>query len=298
MSEPFDPTPFLSRIGGAEYLEVKWRIKWFRDQHPDGTIEAELVHFDQEWAVARSTITIPSGGKAVDYGSENIRDFKDHIEKAITKAHGRALAALGFGTQFCPDHEFGAQVGKVVDAPIRHQRTNAPRPESATAAANGPEPPASQRQLHYLLAVGREHGFDPDAIDRASMEQFGTTHHSLSRRDASTLIDLIQRDDIRPSAAPAPVPVHPDRPAVGPPPPLRNDVTDTTPKVEQSHISHLHGAGAKWEWDHERLTRQAHARYGVNSLKDLTQMQYAHFLEKVKRNDAVDEIPNAVPTEQ
>ena len=46
----------------------------------------------------------------------------DYIEAAETKAIGRALAALGYGTQFCSDFDFSsnARPGKaqVVDAPV------------------------------------------------------------------------------------------------------------------------------------------------------------------------------------
>ena len=44
---PFDPTRYLTRVNGSEYLEVKWRLVWLRDRHPDATVETELVsHHD------------------------------------------------------------------------------------------------------------------------------------------------------------------------------------------------------------------------------------------------------------
>ena len=44
-------------------------------------------------------------------------------EKAETKAIGRALAALGYGTQFCSDFDEG---GSVTDAPVQRQPRAAP----------------------------------------------------------------------------------------------------------------------------------------------------------------------------
>jgi len=194
---PFEPARFLSRVNGSDYLEVKWRLVWMRDRHPDASVETELVSHSDNTAVFRAKVEIPDGGSATGWGSETAGDFRDYLEKAETKAIGRALAALGFGTQFCPDFEFGAAVGRVVDAPVKVSRMGrsapaAERQDSASVAAIGPEQAATQRQLRYLQAVAREAGIDAAALDERSMQEFGVQAAALSRRDASTLIDLIQ----------------------------------------------------------------------------------------------------------
>ena len=102
----FDPTPYLrqlqgrGRSGGADYLDVKWRLLWLRKEHPDAEIVTELVQHDPQMAIFKATVTVPTGGKATGYGSETASDFPDFIEKAETKAIGRALNALGYGAQF------------------------------------------------------------------------------------------------------------------------------------------------------------------------------------------------------
>ena len=194
---PFDPTRFLTRVNGSEYLEVKWRLVWLRDRHADASVQTELVSHLDNTAIFRAHVQIPGGGAATGWGSETAGDFRDYLEKAETKAIGRALAALGFGTQFCPDHEFGAAAGRVVDSPIRPARpsragTAGERPEPAAVAAIGPDQAATQRQLRYLQAVAREAGLDGSALDERAMQEFGVQAVALSRRDASTLIDLIQ----------------------------------------------------------------------------------------------------------
>ena len=142
-------------------------------------------------------VSIPGGGSATGWGSESSGDFRDYLEKAETKAIGRALAALGFGTQFCPDFEFGAAAGRVVDSPVKvtarpRPNAGAERQESASVAAIGPDQPATQRQLRYLQAVAREAGLDGAALDERAMQEFGVQAAALSRRDASSLIDMIQ----------------------------------------------------------------------------------------------------------
>ena len=197
VATPFEPARFLTRVNGSDYLEVKWRLVWLRDRHPDAAVETELVSHDDNTAVFRARISIPDGGSSTGWGSETTGDFRDYLEKAETKAIGRALAALGFGTQFCPDFEFGAAIGRVVDAPVKvasRGRIAAPadRQEPGSVAAIGPDQPATQRQLRYLQAVAREAGLDGVALDERALQEFGVQAAALSRRDASSLIDLIQ----------------------------------------------------------------------------------------------------------
>lgn len=194
---PFEPARFLTRVNGSDYLEVKWRLVWLRDQHPDATVETELVSHNENTAVFRARVAIPGAGSSTGWGSETAGDFRDYLEKAETKALGRALAALGFGTQFCPDFEFGAAVGRVVDAPVKvasqsRSSASASRQDAASVAAIGPDQPATQRQLRYLQAVAREAGLDGGALDERAVQEFGVQAAALSRRDASALIDLIQ----------------------------------------------------------------------------------------------------------
>lgn len=115
----FNPSDYLMKLKGKDYLEVKHRIQWFRDDCPNGDIRTELFSHGNDEAVFKATVSRPDGGGATGWGSEEKSDFGDYVEKAETKAIGRALAALGYGTQFCEDHDFGAASGRVVDAPTQ-----------------------------------------------------------------------------------------------------------------------------------------------------------------------------------
>jgi hypothetical protein len=123
--QPFDPTQYLSNFNGKDYLEVKWRVMWLRHEHPDARMTTEIVQHNEEggFALFRAEVEIPGSGKATGWGSETVRDFHDYIEAAETKAVGRALAALGYGTQFCHDFDFAANArpgtAQVVDAPVK-----------------------------------------------------------------------------------------------------------------------------------------------------------------------------------
>lgn len=185
----FDPTRYLTKVSGRDYLEVKWRLVWMRSQYPEAQVETELVEHHNSMAVFRARVTLPSGASATGWGSEGIDDFGDYLEKAETKALGRALAALGFGTQFCWDFEFGAEQQRIVDAPVALQaRRDGPRPSQNTRQD------ATDRQMKYLRSIAREVGLTSDGIEERAQQTFGSSLSELSRRDMSQLIEQIQAE--------------------------------------------------------------------------------------------------------
>ena len=140
----FNPNEHSIKIpnkgGKADYLPVQWRLVWFREQCPQGTIDTEeiIVDLDKEfeaevyawnadtrksektlkrapgYARFRAIVTDGKGGRATATKSERGVDFPDFVEKAETGAIGRALAALGYGTQFAPELN---EEHRIVDAP-------------------------------------------------------------------------------------------------------------------------------------------------------------------------------------
>ncbi|CAA9577997.1 MAG: Phage protein [uncultured Thermomicrobiales bacterium] len=196
----FEPARHLTRINGAEYLEVKWRLVWLRESHPDAVIATELHHVDERQAIFKATVTIPGGGSATGWGSESPGDFRDFLEKAETKALGRALAALGFGTQFCPDFDFGSDQQRVVDSPVkpfasrgRQQPVdfNGGRPNVASQPGEDGNTPTA-RQLAYLRNIAREAGLDDKQLDEVISSRVGRTFDTLDRRTVSQVIDHIK----------------------------------------------------------------------------------------------------------
>ncbi len=198
----FEPGRYLTKVGGADYLEVKWRLVWLRQRHPDAVIETTLVEHNADAAVFRAVVSIPQGGCASGWGSESMSDFRDYIEKAETKALGRALAALGFGTQFCPDFEFGAAAGRVVDSPIDFASSRGRQSASASASASASDgdrrianlqQAATSRQLKFIQAIGREANLSDEQIDDEATRLYGRPVADLDRRAASALIEHLQQ---------------------------------------------------------------------------------------------------------
>ncbi len=117
----FDPQKYLIKIKGKDYLEVKFRVHWFRLECPTWDIKTELVKLDLEKGISlvRADIFDEKGNhKSSGMKMEYQKNFFDHTEKAETGAIGRALAALGYGTLQTFELDEGIEKGRIVDAPV------------------------------------------------------------------------------------------------------------------------------------------------------------------------------------
>ena len=103
----FDPKSKISNLRGKEYLEVKWRLVWFRDERKDGAILTEVVSTDP--LMVKATITDGNKVLATGYGTAQVKQNAvwngREVEKAETAAIGRALAHAGYRTQFTDEDE-------------------------------------------------------------------------------------------------------------------------------------------------------------------------------------------------
>ncbi len=168
----FNPNEHVIQLktkeGFKDYLPVAWRLVWFREQCPQGKITTAKILLDPEmdtteegyawneekrksekimkyakgFAVYHAHVEDGKGGEAEGTKSEKAASFADYIEKAETGAIGRALAALGYGTQFAPDFE-GDMPDNPVDSPVLTGLLNSPRktePAPAMATSTSPKP--------------------------------------------------------------------------------------------------------------------------------------------------------------
>jgi hypothetical protein len=120
----------LMNLKGKDYLQVAYRLVWFREQEPESGIETEMLVLNDECAVAQARITREGRTIAMATKRETKKDFPDFIEKAETGAIGRALAMAGYGTQFTlPDLDEGE---RLADSPVETAK-----PKAAPNKANG-----------------------------------------------------------------------------------------------------------------------------------------------------------------
>ena len=121
----FDPHKYLIKVTGKDYLEVKFRLHWFRLEHAAWDIRTEIANLDLEKGIAlvRADIFDEKGNhRSSGLKMEVKSSFGDYAEKAETGAIGRALAALGYGTLQTFDLEEGIEKGRIADAPVKLDR--------------------------------------------------------------------------------------------------------------------------------------------------------------------------------
>lgn len=151
----------IINLKGKEYLEVKYRLVWFREEHPEWSIETEFVERTQDGALAKATIKNDKGQiMATSHKFEDKKGFFDFMEKAETGSIGRALALMGYGTQFCADELDEAD--RIVDAPVQKQvekQAPGPAPKAPPNAA-----PISMNQVKELFEIAAAVKVKPDDL--------------------------------------------------------------------------------------------------------------------------------------
>jgi hypothetical protein len=201
----------LLDLRGKEYLQVAHRLVWFREEHPEWSIETEPLAIQADYAIFTARVKNEQG-RVIATGTkhETRPGFLDFIEKAETGAIGRALALCGYGTQFAPELDEGE---RIVDSPVtRPNGGPAAQPAIGTAWRNiefrPTGPAATSRQVSFVidLAVRKlaaRAGDEHDAMARLA-ERFGPDLKSpaeLSRARARMIIQTLQG---MPDAPPTP----------------------------------------------------------------------------------------------
>jgi hypothetical protein len=139
----FNPYEHFVDLKGKIYLPVAWRLAWFRAARPKGKIRTEILEHDRElgFILIKAYVDDKEGGESEAYGSCTRVAFKDYIEKAETKAKGRALADLGYGTQFAEELD---EDDALADSPL-DRGNNKPSATNQRPANNQQQPAANNR---------------------------------------------------------------------------------------------------------------------------------------------------------
>jgi hypothetical protein len=123
----FDPQSRLIKVkGGQLYLQVRDRLIWLREEHPEAKIETTLVQYvaAEKMFIVHARVEIqdvdsqgnPYTAVATGLAQETDADFSGNaLEKGETKAIGRALGSLGYGTSFALEFDEG---DRFADTPV------------------------------------------------------------------------------------------------------------------------------------------------------------------------------------
>lgn len=128
----------LMHIKGKEYLQVAQRMIWRLEEKPEWRISTKIISLKEDSAVVRAVIRNEQGHiMATAHKLENRAGFADFLEKAETGAIGRALAMVGFGTQFTGDEL--DEGSRLADSPIVNKSNSTRKPLHNYAPQSSPQ---------------------------------------------------------------------------------------------------------------------------------------------------------------
>lgn len=116
----------ITVAGNTLYLKAPHRILWLRSEHPDWEIRTEIVEggYQAGLVVVKATICNENGRVLATAHKEEKSGKFPFLSKAETGAIARALAIVGYGTQFGEIDDDGPD--SVADSPIPCGARNAP----------------------------------------------------------------------------------------------------------------------------------------------------------------------------
>lgn len=132
----------LLNLRGKDYLEVKYRVAWFREEHPDWSFESDYLVYSDDMAIARSVVKDDKGRVlAIAHKREDREHFQDFMEKAESSALGRALALLGYGTVTAQELEEGVRIAdSPVETKVKPKAGRAPTDEEKSLIQKADKP--------------------------------------------------------------------------------------------------------------------------------------------------------------
>ena len=172
----------------TDYLEAKWRLVWAKEEHPDWRIFPQVSLFPASEnsipEAALASVEIWEGDKVIarEFGYCEKKDFQRFVEKAITTALGRALALLGYGTQWAQEFEEELVEEGTSDSPIQvvemtEENNHAP----------------SEKQIGLIHSLVKAIKMTEDEYRKFLKEKFGVTSaKELRGRQIQEAIDLLK----------------------------------------------------------------------------------------------------------
>lgn len=103
----------MAKFNLNDYETVEQRLKKFWKEHPDGAVETEVAHYDEQRIVIRASVFTKAGdptaphayGIAEETRGAGFVNRENHVENCDTSAVGRALANLNYSGNKRPSRE-------------------------------------------------------------------------------------------------------------------------------------------------------------------------------------------------
>lgn len=157
-------------IKGKPYVLVNERLKYFRENYKDWSLDTEIIHLENGVCVMRATIKNPEGvikavGHAYEKENSTFINKTSYIENCETSAWGRALGNLGIGIDTSI-----ATAEEVLTAAINQQEEKERKPVYNPKIVLFNKLKAKQLTNDEMNAFCKYHGID--GSNEASIQNF------------------------------------------------------------------------------------------------------------------------------
>lgn len=210
LETPFSSDLIKQRSGNfgktLDYIEGHTVIQRLNDAF-DGNWSFEIISHDVlEDEVMVQGKLIADGVVKTQFGSSSITRAKEtgaiismaaDLKAAATDALKKCATLLGVGLYL-----YGSQSGTPEGRNGGQQHGHEQQPadsnqqsgrQSNTGSANTDNARISNKQLNYIVDLGKEVGLDSKGLDKQALEMFGVRMQYLNRKDASAFIDSLKR---------------------------------------------------------------------------------------------------------
>lgn len=184
--------------------KIAGRLRLAHEDNEHLSITSEIINYDGNIAVVK-VVSSTSKGSFPGLGMASIERDKTIapaiLELAETRAIARSLRFAGYGVEYCSAEEISHLENGDVHIPDDKDKQSEPPQEEPTGGNGdktkdggngGGNARVTNKQLNYIVNLGRDIGWDSKDLDEESVRVFGVKMAYLSIVDASAFIDNLK----------------------------------------------------------------------------------------------------------
>jgi len=184
--------------------KIAGRLRLAHEDNEHLSITSEIVKYDGNIAVVK-VVSTTAKGSFPGLGMASV-DRDNSIAPAIlelaeTRAIARSLRFAGYGVEYCSAEEISHLENGDGHIPDEKDNKSEP-PQEESKGGNGGSPEdggngrdtarVTNKQLNYIVNLGRDIGWDSKGLDEESVKVFGVKMGYLTVGDASSFIDTLK----------------------------------------------------------------------------------------------------------